>query len=124
MFGPVLQRSAAATEVNYLLLKNVFEPDSPGLGGKSPPYRRVCWKCNHLNKKSRRAAERLGYMFEGTFRKHLIVKGRSRDSDWLSIVDDEWPVVKTALEKWLDRSNFDDEGRQIKAIDEIRASLK
>lgn len=66
----------------------------------------------------------MGYMFEGTFRKHLIVKGRSRDSDWLSIVDDEWPVVKTALEKWLDRSNFDDEGRQIKAIDEIRASLK
>lgn len=124
IFGPVLQRSAAATEANYLLLLNVFEDRSPGVGGKSLPYRRVCWKCNHLNIKSRRAAERLGYVFEGTWRKHMIVKGRSRDSDWLSIVDDEWPVVKAALEQWLHKSNFDDQGRQIKAIDEIRASLK
>lgn len=124
IFGPALQRSAAATEVNYLMLRNAFEEKSPGLGGNSLPYRRVCWKCNHLNTKSRRAAERLGYVFEGTFRKHWIAKGRSRDSDWLSIIDDEWPVVKASLEQWLAHSNFDDQGRQIKTTDEIRASLK
>ncbi|KAK4504739.1 hypothetical protein PRZ48_002701 [Zasmidium cellare] len=124
IFGPRLQRSAAGTEAHYLMLRNVFEPKSPGLGGNSLPYRRVCWKCNNLNSKSRRAAERLGYVFEGTFRNHMIVKGRSRDSDWLSIVEDEWPVVKKALELWLERSNFDEEGRQVKSLDEIRASLK
>ncbi|KAF2161051.1 hypothetical protein M409DRAFT_28655 [Zasmidium cellare ATCC 36951] len=123
LFGSGLQRSAAATEVHYLMLRNVFEQQSPGLGGHSLPYRRVCWKCNHLNSKSRRAAERLGYKFEGLFRNHMIVKGRSRDSDWLSILDDEWPVVKKALELWLEKSNFDDLGRQIKGLDEIRASL-
>lgn len=124
IFGPALARSAAATEAHYLMLRNVFEVKSPGLGGNSLPYRRVCWKCNHLNSKSRRAAERLGFVFEGTFRNHMIVKGRSRDSDWLSILEDEWPVVKGALEHWLERSNFDDQGRQIKAIVDIRASLK
>lgn len=124
IFGRALARSAAATEAHYLMLRNVLEPKSPGLGGDSLPYRRVCWKCNHLNSKSRRAADRLGFVFEGTFRNHMIVKGRSRDSDWLSILNDDWPVVKAALEQWLARSNFDDQGRQIKSMDEIRASLR
>ena len=82
------------------------------------------WKCNHLNTKSRRAAERLGFVFEGTFRKHLIVKGRNRDSDWLSIVDDEWPAVKAGLETWLDVSNFDISGRQKRTLEECRAKAQ
>lgn len=124
IFSPALQKSAAATEVHYLLLKNVCEANSTGLGGSSLPYRRIAWKCNHLNTSSRRAAERLGYVFEGTFRKHLISKGRSRDTDWLSIVDDEWPVVKMAFEEWLKPENFDEEGRQKKKLDQIRAEMK
>lgn len=124
IFSPALQKSAAATEVHYLLLKNVCEANSPGLGGSPLPYRRIAWKCNHLNTSSRRAAERLGYVFEGTFRKHLISKGRSRDTDWLSIVDDEWPAVKMALEKWLKLENFDEKGRQKRKLDQIRAEMK
>ena len=120
VFGPALQRSTAATEAHYLLLRNVCEPDVSGI---SPPYCRISWKYNSLNSKSRRAAERLGYQYEGTFRKHMIVKGRSRDSDWLSIIDDEWPVVKAALEAWLDGSNFDEHGKQVRSLDAIRAAL-
>lgn len=115
LFSKVLQRSAAATEVMYLILKNACEA--------SPNYRRISWKCNSLNKASRRAAERLGFQFEGTFRNHMIVKSRSRDSDWLSIVDDEWPGVKAVFEEWLSMENFDEKGRQIRGMDEIRAGL-
>ena len=124
IFSPALQKSAAATEVHYLLLKNVCEANSPGLGGSSLPYRRIAWKCNHLNTSSRRAADRLGYVFEGTFRKHLIAKGRSRDTDWLSIVDDEWPVLRTAFEEWFKPENFDETGRQKRKLDQIRAEMK
>lgn len=124
IFSKLMQRSVAATEANYLMLRNAFESSSPGPGNKTLPYRRVVWKCNNLNKVSRRAAERLGYVYEGTFRNHIIVKGRNRDSDWLSVIEEEWPVVKAALEQWLKASNFDDQGRQIKSVDEIRAGLK
>jgi RimJ/RimL family protein N-acetyltransferase len=64
-------------------------------------YRRVEWKCDALNERSRAAALRLGFTFEGEFRKHMIVRGRSRDSAWFSLVDDEWPSAKQALERWL-----------------------
>lgn len=115
LFSPILQRSAAATEAIFLMLENACEA--------SPAYRRVCWKCNSLNTASRRAAERVGFKYEGTFRNHMIVKGRSRDSDWFSIIDDDWPSVKAALQKWLLKENFDEEGRQIKTVNELRASL-
>jgi RimJ/RimL family protein N-acetyltransferase len=64
-------------------------------------YRRVEWKCDALNERSRAAALRLGFTFEGVFRKHMIVRGRSRDSAWFSLLDDEWPAAKQALERWL-----------------------
>ena len=99
------------------MIQNAFEPPS------GSAYRRVCWKCNSLNKPSRRAAERLGFVYEGTFRKHMISRGRNRDSDWLSIVDDEWPVVKEALQKWMSDENFDGDGRQRRGLDEIRAEV-
>ncbi|WQF85923.1 Putative GNAT domain, acyl-CoA N-acyltransferase [Colletotrichum destructivum] len=122
LFAPALQRTAAATEAHYVMLKNVLEPVRVQ-EGKSLPYRRVSWKCNSLNAASRRAAERLGYVYEGTLRNHQIVKGRSRDTSWFSIIDNEWLVIRIALEKWLDRSNFDEHGRQVKALDSIRAEL-
>lgn len=115
LFGKVLRRSAAATEAHYLLLRNVFEPN------EGAPYRRVAWKNNSLNTASRRAAERIGYVYEGTWRNHWIVKGRTRDSDWLSVIEKEWLVVKRALERWLDPENFDGDGRQKRSLEEIRS---
>ena len=114
LFGEALRRSAAATEAHYLLLHNVFEP------ARGAPYRRVAWKNNSLNTASRRAAERIGYQYEGSWRNHWIVKGRSRNSDWLSVIEEEWPVVKLALEKWLTVENFDSEGRQKRSLEDIR----
>jgi len=103
LFGPSLQRTRGATEAMYLMARHVFDD----LG-----YRRYEWKCNALNEPSRRAALRLGFTFEGIFRQHMIVKGRSRDTAWYSMLDGEWPARKLAFERWLDPSNFDDQDRQ------------
>ncbi|KAG8625944.1 hypothetical protein KVT40_006345 [Elsinoe batatas] len=107
LFSPSLQRTAAATEVIYLLARHVFED----LG-----FRRFEWKCNSLNGPSKRAAERYGFRFEGRFRKHMIIKGRSRDTDWYAMVDEDWEEVRRAMEQWLDDSNFDGQGRQIQSL--------
>jgi RimJ/RimL family protein N-acetyltransferase len=103
LYGPELQRTALATEAQYLLARYVFET----LG-----YRRHEWKCNALNAPSRRAASRLGFTFEGIFRQHMIVKGRNRDTAWHAMLDGEWPARKLAFERWLDPENFDNQGRQ------------
>lgn len=117
LFGGALRESAAATEAHYLLLKNVFEP------ADGPAYRRVQWKNNVLNTASRKAAQRIGYSHEGVLRNHFIVKGRNRDSDVLSLLEDEWPRTKLALEKWLDAGNFDTIGKQIESLDIIKERL-
>jgi RimJ/RimL family protein N-acetyltransferase len=101
-FSPLLQRSPAATEAMYLMMARAFE-----LG-----YRRYEWKCNALNSPSRAAAQRLGFSFEGVFRQATIVKGRSRDTAWYAAIDAEWPALKEAFLKWLDPSNFDEQGKQ------------
>ena len=103
LYGKSLQRTAGATEAQYLLMRYVFED----LG-----YRRFEWKCNALNEPSRRAALRFGFTFEGVFRKHMIVRGRNRDTAWYSMLDEEWPVAKAAFERWLAPSNFDAAGVQ------------
>jgi len=103
VFTPALQRTRGATEAMYLLARHVFE---------NLQYRRYEWKCNALNEPSRRAALRLGFSFEGIFRQHMIVKGENRDTAWFSMLDLEWPARKSAFERWLDPSNFDDGGRQ------------
>ena len=90
-YTPPVQRSPVNTEATYLLLRHCFE-----LG-----YRRLEWKCNALNERSRRAAERMGFTFEGIQQKHMIVKGRSRDTAWFRILDDEWPEVQRRLEGLL-----------------------
>jgi RimJ/RimL family protein N-acetyltransferase len=79
-------------------------------------FRRYEWKCNALHSRSRQAALRLGFRFEGIFRQHMIVKGRNRDTAWYSMLDSEWPSSKTALECWLDPANFDAVGRQKKKL--------
>ena len=98
-----LQRSRQATEAQYLMARHVFED----LG-----YRRYEWKCDSLNAPSRAAALRLGFKAEGRFRNDMVYKGRTRDTDWFSILDREWPAVKRRLETWLDDANFDQGGRQ------------
>jgi RimJ/RimL family protein N-acetyltransferase len=110
-FGTPLQRTAAGTEAIYLLARHAFDD----LG-----YRRLEWKCNALNATSRRAAERFGFSFEGVFRKHMVVKGRNRDSAWYAIVDDEWPAVRAGFERWLDPANFDPDGAQRRSLAELR----
>jgi len=109
-FGTVLQRTTAATEAIYLLADHAFEE----LG-----YRRLEWKCNALNAASRRAAERFGFTFEGVFRKHQVVKGRSRDTAWFAITDEDWPAIGAGFESWLASENFDGEGRQVRGLGEL-----
>jgi len=113
-FSPLLQRSALATEAMYLMMRRVFDE----LG-----YRRYEWKCDALNAPSRRAAERLGFIYEGTFRQALVYKGRNRDTAWYSIIDKEWPTVKAALEAWLEPTNFDSDGRQKRRLADFRSDL-
>jgi len=103
LFTPRLQRTIGATEATYLMARHVFED----LG-----YRRYEWKCNALNAASRSAALRLGFTFEGIFRRHMIIKGCNRDTAWFSMLDSEWPRRKTAFERWLDAANFEASGRQ------------
>jgi len=103
LFSPALQRTAGATEAMYLMARHVFDD----LG-----YRRYEWKCDSLNQPSRNAALRLGFVFEGIFRQHMIIKGRNRDTAWFSMLDSEWPARKAAFERWLAPANFDENGQQ------------
>ena len=107
MYTPAMQRTAGATEAQYLFAGYVFD----ALG-----YRRYEWKCNAHNAPSRRAAERFGFTFEGIFRQHMIVKGRNRDTAWFAMLDSEWPARKAAYERWLAPDNFDSGGRQKVAL--------
>jgi RimJ/RimL family protein N-acetyltransferase len=106
-YSPLLQRTPAATEAMYLMMRRAFDE----LG-----YRRYEWKCDALNAPSRAAAERLGFHYEGLFRQALVYKGRNRDTAWYSIIDKEWPARKAAFESWLDPANFDADGRQRTAL--------
>jgi RimJ/RimL family protein N-acetyltransferase len=111
LYGKSLQRTPGASEAQYLLMKYIFED----LG-----YRRYEWKCNALNEPSRLAAVRFGFAFEGIFRKHMIVRGRSRDTAWYSMLDDEWPPAKAAFEHWLAPANFDSVGVQRQSLAALR----
>lgn len=111
-FSPSMQRTRAATEAMFLPLKHAADD----LG-----YRRLVWKCNALNAPSKRAAERLGFVFEGQHRMHMVSRGRRRDTDWYSIVEDEWPSRRDALLAWLSPDNFDPSGTAKQGLAEIRA---
>lgn len=110
IFSPELRGTRIGTEAQYLLARYVFEELN---------YRRYEWKCDALNLPSRRAAERLGFVYEGTFRQAVVYKGRTRDTDWLSMIDKNWPQVKNRLEAWLVPENFDKNGQQYKSLREF-----
>ena len=113
-FSPRLQKTRAATVALYLMAENVFET----LG-----YRRYEWKCDSLNEPSRAAALRLGFTFEGLFRQATVYKGRTRDTAWFSIIDREWPALKQAYLAWLALENFDEAGRQVKRLEELKSDV-
>lgn len=108
-YAPELQHTRAATEAMYLMMRWAFEAG----------YRRYEWKCDALNLPSRRAAQRLGFSYEGIFRQATIVKGRNRDTAWFAAIDKEWPALKVAYEAWLAESNFDVAGRQIESLSDL-----
>ncbi|MBS0374372.1 MAG: GNAT family N-acetyltransferase [Proteobacteria bacterium] len=108
-FSPALQRTVAATEAIFLMMRWVFESG----------YRRFEWKCNALNEPSRRAAQRFGFSYEGTFRQAVISKGRNRDTAWYAMIDAEWPALSAAYGRWLADGNFDPAGRQRVALGEL-----
>jgi RimJ/RimL family protein N-acetyltransferase len=110
-YAPPLQRTPAATEAMYLMMRRVFDE----LG-----YRRYEWKCDSLNAPSRAAALRLGFRYEGLFRQATVYKGRNRDTCWFSILDSEWPALKAAFERWLDPANFDATGQQRQSLSSLR----
>ncbi len=114
-FSPALQRSRAGTEALYRMMRRVFEDWG---------YRRLEWKCDSRNQPSRRAAERLGFTFEGIFRQHLVVKGRNRDTAWYSVIDREWPLLRKAFEAWIAPGNFDECGQQLQALACLREGLQ
>jgi RimJ/RimL family protein N-acetyltransferase len=109
-FGASLAKTTAATEAIYLLAANAFDD----LG-----CRRLEWKCDALNRASRRAAERFGFRFEGVFRHHMVTKGRNRDTAWYAITDDEWPAVRGGFGEWLSPENRDDDGRQKHSLGDL-----
>ncbi|MEP6970670.1 MAG: GNAT family protein [Betaproteobacteria bacterium] len=111
--APALQRTSAATEAMFLMMAHVFDT----LG-----YRRYEWKCDALNAPSRSAALRLGFSYEGIFRKATHYKGRNRDTAWFSVVDDEWPTLRDAFARWLSPDNVDDQGRQKRSLASLRAT--
>ena len=113
-FGPQLKRTPAATEAIYLAAAHAFDE----LG-----YRRLEWKCNALNAPSRAAAERFGFMFEGVFLQHRVVKGRNRDTAWYAITDTRWPYVREAFNTWLAPANFGPDGQQRRSLRDLTGNI-
>ena len=110
-YSPRLQRTPAATEAMFLMMRRAFDE----LG-----YRRYEWKCDDRNEPSLAAAKRLGFRYEGTFRQALVYKDRNRDTAWFSILDGEWPAIKSAFQRWLAPENFDAAGRQQQGLAALR----
>lgn len=110
LLSPSLQRTALATEAQYLLARYAFET----LG-----FRRYEWKCDALNVASRRAALRFGFSFEGIFRDHMVIKGRNRDTAWFAMLEREWSARRAAFEQWLEPNNFHPDGTQIARLGDL-----
>jgi len=112
--APQLQRTRAATEAMYLMMQWAFEAG----------YRRYEWKCDALNTPSRRAAQRLGFTYEGVFRQATVVKGRNRDTAWFAAIDTEWPALCEAFQLWLSPANFDDAGMQRERLSDLTGLVR
>ena len=113
-FSPALQQTRAATEAMYLMMAWAFDAG----------YRRYEWKCNALNMPSRRAAQRLGFSYEGIFRQAAVVKGHNRDTAWFAAIDSEWPGLKEAFEAWLSPANFDETGNQLERLGDLTGLVR
>jgi RimJ/RimL family protein N-acetyltransferase len=109
-FAPRIQKSAIATEAMFLMMQRAFNE----LG-----YRRYEWKCDSLNAPSRRAAQRLGFSYDGLFKQAIIYKGRNRDTAWFSILDSDWPAIERGFTAWLAAENFDAEGIQRRCLSDL-----
>jgi RimJ/RimL family protein N-acetyltransferase len=103
LWGPAIARTRVATEALFLFARYAFDE----LG-----YRRLEWKCDARNEASMRAARRFGFTYEGRFRQHMVIKGRSRDTAWFALVDADWPPIRRACARWLEPDNFDLNGQQ------------
>ena len=114
-YGTDLQRTPATTEAMYLLFRHAFEARG---------YRRLEWKCNALNARSRNAALRFGFTFEGIFRQHMITKGKNRDTAWFSLLDGEWPATGAAFERWLAPANFSGDGAQVERLSTLMTAAR
>lgn len=113
-FSPAMQRSPVSTEAIYLSMKWAFDAG----------YRRFEWKCNALNAPSRRAAQRLGFSYEGVFRQAAVIKGRNRDTAWFAMIDQEWPAMKEAYRVWLDSANFAQDGQQRERLADLTGLVR
>ncbi|NEY90421.1 GNAT family N-acetyltransferase [Tabrizicola oligotrophica] len=107
--SPELARGRVWTEAMFLMMDWAFRAG----------YRRYEWKCNALNMASRRAAQRLGFSYEGIFRQATVVKGRNRDTAWFAVIDAEWPALAEAYKAWLAPRNFDAAGRQRERLSDL-----
>jgi RimJ/RimL family protein N-acetyltransferase len=114
-FAPVMQRTRQATEAIFILARHAFDD----LG-----YRRLEWKCDALNAASKRAAERFGFVYEGVFRQHMVIKGRNRDTAWYAMTDGDWPLRRAAFESWLAPDNFNQADRQRESLSTLRAQIE
>lgn len=113
-YAPELQRTPGATEAMYLMMQWAF----------TAGYRRYEWKCDDRNMRSRRAAQRLGFSYEGIFRQAVISKGRNRDTAWFAAIDKDWLALKEAYSAWLSPSNFDRNGNQIEALGDLTGLVR
>ncbi len=109
LLSPLLQRTRASSAALMTMIARAFEAG----------YRRVEWKCNARNLPSRRAAQRLGFSYEGVFRNHMIVKGENRDTAWFAITDDDWPALREAYAAWSAPTNFDASGAQVERLGDL-----
>lgn len=110
-YSPALSQTIGGTEAMYLMMRRAFDE----LG-----YRRYEWKCDDQNAPSRAAAARYGFTYEGTFRNHMVYKGRNRNTAWFSIIAEEWPAIRSGFEAWLSPDNFDANGKQRQRLEDLR----
>jgi RimJ/RimL family protein N-acetyltransferase len=112
--APEIAGSRASTEAMFLMMDWAFKAG----------YRRYEWKCDALNMPSRRAAQRLGFSYEGIFRQATVYKGRNRDTAWFAMIDQEWPALREAYRRWLAPRNFDEAGRQKQSLADLTGPLR
>lgn len=111
IYSDRLKQHRIATEAQFLVIQYIFEHLA---------YRRYQWKCDRFNQPSHRAAIRLGFTYEGCLRNAIVYKNRSRDSQFFSIIDEEWPALKEMFQRWLHPNNFDAKAQQLASLNTFK----